>query len=109
MIFYKCDLCGASMRAADVVTVRAVRADISRGFDVCGDCFVKIEEQAKAVEEKGKEPEEDPEVCTMKRLFDGIKCDSCFHRFDCCKEKEKDPEITGIKCVPQKDGGRRCR
>ena len=57
MIIYKCDLCGASMRAADVVTVRAVRADISRGFDVCGDCFAKIEEKAKAVEEKGKEPE----------------------------------------------------
>lgn len=84
MIFYKCDLCGASMRAADVVTVRAVRADISRGFDVCGDCFTKIEEQAKAVEEKAKEQEKDPEVCTIYGI--GTKCDYCLRRFDCREE-----------------------
>lgn len=82
MIIYKCDLCGASMRAADVVTVRAVRADISRGFDVCGDCFAKIEAKAKEVEEKGKEPEEDPEVCKI----NGLKCDYCLRRFACREE-----------------------
>ena len=59
MIIYKCDLCGKKIPHREIVTVRAVRADISRGFEICGECYNAIENKAKgiAIAEEGAEDE----------------------------------------------------
>lgn len=48
MIVYKCDLCGNEIKPFELVTVRAVRADISKGFEICEDCYNVLANKAKA-------------------------------------------------------------
>ena len=55
MIIYKCDLCGKEIEARDIVTMRAVRRDISKGFEICEDCYNDIANKAKAIAEGAAE------------------------------------------------------
>ena len=49
MIIYKCDLCGKKIPQREIVTVRAVRACMSRGFEICGECYKDMENKAKGI------------------------------------------------------------
>ena len=55
MIIYKCDLCGKEIEANDIVTMRAVRRYISRGFEICEDCYNDLANKAKAIAEGAAE------------------------------------------------------
>ena len=98
MIIYKCDLCGKKIPHREIVTVRAVRADISRGFEICEDCYNDLANKAKAIAEGAAEILFADGVKIAESAGDN-KPENCLN----CNMKEKQKDGSKLFC-PECEG-----